>query len=166
MSCRHSRFTKPAPDNSYKNTGMEPASRNTMHITQYPIQVYKDFEKAVGGSEPHFQKLLDDGYPEWAAFAHGLQGDKEAVMWLLKSPYPEFGVLANGMADEPGAIAWLKNIPDPFFYVFCQATKKDSKAIQWLEEHKLYPILIIADAIRKAVRLRNKRETFWYKIDW
>ena len=25
-----------------------------MHITQYPIQVYKDFEKAVGGSEPHF----------------------------------------------------------------------------------------------------------------
>ena len=129
-----------------------------MHITQYPIQVYKDFEKAVGGSEPHFQKLLDDGYPEWAAFAHGLQGDKEAVMWLLKGPYPE--------VDEPGAIAWLQNNPDPFFYIFCQATKKEPNALQWLEEHKLYHILIIAEAIRKAVKLRTKRETFWYKIDW
>ena len=93
-----------------------------MHITQYPIQVYKDFEKAVGGSEPHFQKLLDDGYPEWAAFAHGLQGDKEAVMWLLKGPYPELGVLANGMVDEPGAIA-RKN-PTP-----CNGSKSISSTI-------------------------------------
>ena len=70
------------------------------------------------------------------------------------------------MVDEPGAIAWLQNNPDPFFYIFCQATKKEPKALQWLEEHKLYHILIIAEAIRKAVKLRTKRETFWYKIDW
>ncbi len=137
-----------------------------MRITEYPIGVYQDFEKAVSGDDRFQKKLMDDGYPEWAAFANGILGDDEAVLWLLQNGYPEMGVLANGMDDEPGAMKWLNRHPELFYYCFCQATKNDKKAIDWLEQNRYPVFVLLAKTIRKAMLRRIKRETFWYKIKW
>ncbi len=137
-----------------------------MQINNYPIEVYKDFEKAIGGDVRYFEKLIKDGYVEWAAFANGIMGDDKAVMWLLQNGFPELGVLANGIDDEPAAMSWLRRYPSPLLYNFCQATKKDKQARACLEQQNQLPLLILAEAIRKAMLQRIKRETFWYKINW
>lgn len=137
-----------------------------MRISDYPIEVYRDFEKAVDGDFRYFEKLMKDGYMEWAAFSNGILGDDKAVMWLLQNGFPEFGVLANGMNDEPAAMSWLRHHPSPLLYNFCQATKQDNKAKEYLKAQNQLPLLILAEVIRKAMLRRIKRETFWYKINW
>ncbi|MDE5609958.1 MAG: hypothetical protein K2I66_06225, partial [Bacteroidales bacterium] len=78
---------------------------------------------------------------------------------------PEMGVLANGIDDEPHALQWLREHPDPFYYTFCQATKEDSFALSHLKTH--FPLFYhLSVVVGRAMRLRIKRETFWYKINW
>lgn len=137
-----------------------------MEMMNYPLTVYQDFEKAVGGSQKAFEKLLNDGYPQWAALSNAIQGDREAVLWLLRNGYSVTGVLANALLEEEGAIAWLERYPEPFYHVFYMACQGNRQAVAWLEERNLIAFIILAKAIRKAVRLRIKRNTFWYKIDW
>lgn len=135
-------------------------------MKNYPIDVYKDFEQAVDGSKKHFHKLLDGGYPEWAAFSNAIQGDREAVKWLLTHGFTIMGILANAILEEPNAIEWLKRYQDPFYYFFFGACRGEDKSKVWLEERHLYHFLIIAEAIRKATNYRIKKEVFWYVQDW
>ena len=70
-------------------------------MENYPVEIYQNFEKAVSGSGEHFRKLLDGGYPQWAAFSNGILGDEKAVMWLLNNGYPERGVCERLRREAP-----------------------------------------------------------------
>ncbi|MDR1739567.1 MAG: hypothetical protein LBR45_02275 [Bacteroidales bacterium] len=134
-----------------------------MKIDEYPREVYIAFVKALEGKRNNFDKLIADGYPEWAAFAAALQGDDEATMFLLtKSALPVLGVLANGMNDEPAAMSWLKKNSNRMYYAFCQATKKDDEAKEWLASHDYLIFVMLAEKINEMMKIRIKRETFWY----
>ncbi|MDR0763490.1 MAG: hypothetical protein LBF01_03225 [Bacteroidales bacterium] len=134
-----------------------------MNIDEYPQHVYIFFVKALDGHKESFYKLIDDGFPEWAAFSAALQGDENATVFLLKkSVLPVLGVLANGINDEPAALNWLRKNPDPLYYAFCQATKKDESAIQWLASNDALIFVMMAEKIGEAMKIRIKREVFWY----
>ncbi|MDR0620054.1 MAG: hypothetical protein LBG17_09170 [Bacteroidales bacterium] len=134
-----------------------------MYINEYPQQVYISFVKALEGQKESFDKLINDGYIEWAAFSSALLGDENAVMFLLKkSALPVLGVLANGINDEPVALNWLKKNPNPLYYAFCQATKEDEKAKQWLSSNDELIFVMMAEKIGEAMKIRIKREVFWY----
>ncbi|MDR2556323.1 MAG: hypothetical protein LBC49_01255 [Bacteroidales bacterium] len=134
-----------------------------MYIDEYPQHVYTSFVKALEGNKESFDKLIDDGYPEWAAFSAALNGDENATIFLLKkSVLPVLGVLANGINDEPIALKWLKKNPDPLYYAFCQATKKDEEAKQWLVSNDALIFVMMAEKIGEVMKIRIKREVFWY----
>ncbi|MDR1974386.1 MAG: hypothetical protein LBQ31_06890 [Bacteroidales bacterium] len=134
-----------------------------MKIDEYPQKVYINFVKALEGDRQKFDELIEDGYPEWAAFSHALQGDERATMFLLKrSTLPVLGVLANGMNDEEGAMNWLKKNKNPLYYAFCQASKKDEDARKWLESNDCLVFVMMAEKIYDIMKIRIKREVFWY----
>ncbi|MDE7149328.1 MAG: hypothetical protein K2O01_02810 [Bacteroidales bacterium] len=134
-----------------------------MYITAYPQTVYDELVKALNGQSRVFDALLAS-YPEWAAFANAVQGDREAIFWLLKYDFKEIGVLANALADEPNATEWLKHHDDPFLYQFLQAAKGEETGMQFLKQTRYKTFVPLAKAVRQARKIRIKNETFWYRV--
>lgn len=134
-----------------------------MYFTAYPPTVYDQAVKALNGQSRVFDALLVT-YPEWAAFANAVQGDREAIFWLLQHRFNEMGVMANALADEPNAAEWLKAHDDPFLYQFFRAAKGESEGLEFLKQTRYKTFVPVAKAIRQARRIRIKNETFWYRV--
>ncbi len=134
-----------------------------MYITAYPQTVYDELVKALKGQSRVFDALLAT-YPEWAAFANAVQGDREAIFWLLRHRFNEMGVLANALADEPNAAEWLKVHDDPFLYQFFRAAKGEAEGMAFLEQTRYKTFVPLAKAVRQARKIRIKNETFWYRV--
>lgn len=134
-----------------------------MYITAYPPTVYEDVIKALNGQNRVFDQLLKT-YPEWAAFANAIQGDREAVLWLLQHKFREMGVLANALNDEPNAATWLEAQHDPFLFQFFQAAKGETDAMDFLKQTRYKTFIPLAKAVRQARKIRIKNETFWYRV--
>lgn len=134
-----------------------------MYITAYPQPLYDDLVKALNGQSCVFDALLAT-YPEWAAFANAVQGDREAIFWLLQHHFNEIGILANALDDEPNAAEWLKAHEDPFLYQFFRAAKGEAEGLEFLKQTRYKTFVPLAKAVRQARRLRIKNETFWYRV--
>ncbi len=132
-------------------------------LQNYTEEILIILEKSIEGSKKDFQWLLDNKYPELAAFSNAVNGDDEAVFWLLKNGFPVLGVLCNALDEEPFATKWMQEYNDKILIHFVKAAHGDELSKAVLIKNNFHRLKSIADTIQNLQYLRDKNNTFWYK---
>ncbi|MGD9494063.1 MAG: hypothetical protein AB7V36_11985, partial [Bacteroidales bacterium] len=58
-------------------------------LWEYEVKILLALEQAIGGNSEFLQFLLENGFPELAAFASAVRADKKALKWLFDNGSPE-----------------------------------------------------------------------------
>ena len=122
-------------------------------------------QKSLEGRKDFFKWLLENGYPELAAFSNAVRGDEEALHWLLKNKqFAILGVLSEAIDGVAKAVNWIKEYNDPFLLNFIGACRKRPESIRWFIERNSRIFLAMTQEINKILDVQEKENTFWYRM--
>ena len=76
-------------------------------IERYDIKILLALLESIKGRKDFFRWLLDNGYPELAAFSNAVRGDIDAMLWLFKHKYEWLAILSNAIDGEEEARTWI-----------------------------------------------------------
>ena len=139
-----------------------------IHITQktllhYDIKVLIILLGAVRGSKKYFHFLLENGYPELAAWSNVMRGDEDALHWLFDNGYNALGMMTLAIDSKQKAMRWILETKDDFLINFTAACRKEEDGIKWLKENDLEIFLLMAEEEQKIIEIQTKDQMFWYK---
>ena len=130
-----------------------------MGLEKYDIKILLALNKSIAGRKDFFSWLLDNGYPELAAFSNAIRGDVEAMKWLFAHNYAWLAILSNAIDGEDEARVWIGKATHRCNLMFAMACREDVDAIRWLQQNDLQIFLMIAKEVAQVLdtqALENK----------
>ena len=130
-----------------------------MGLEKYDIKILLALNKSIAGRKDFFRWLLDNGYPELAAFSNAIRGDVEAMKWLFAHNYAWLAILSNAIDGEDEARVWIGKATHRCNLMFAMACREDVGAIRWLQQNDLQIFLMIAKEVAQVLdtqALENK----------
>ncbi len=130
-----------------------------MGLEKYDIKILLALNKSIAGRKDFFRWLLDNGYPELAAFSNAIRGDVEAMKWLFAHNYAWLAILSNAIDGEDEARVWIGKATHRCNLMFAMACREDVDAIRWLQQNDLHIFLMIAKEVAQVLdtqALENK----------
>lgn len=115
--------------------------------------------KSIAGRKDFFRWLMDNGYPELAAFSNAIRGDVEAMKWLFAHNYAWLAILSNAIDGEDKARVWIGKACHRCNLMFALACREDIDAIRWLNQHDLQVLIMMAREVATVLdtqALENK----------
>lgn len=118
-----------------------------MGLEKYDIKILLALTKSIAGRKDFFRWLLDNGYPELAAFSNAIRGDVEAMKWLCKHGYNWLAILSNAIDGDDRARVWTGKNTNICNLMFAMACREDLDAIRWLRDKELNIFLLMAKEV-------------------
>lgn len=139
-----------------------------MKITQksllhYDVKILLALLESVKGSKKFFLFLLNNGYPELAAWSNVMRGDEEALKWLFEHKYTVLAMMTIAIDGHDKARTWVLETKDDFLINFTAACRKDRQAMKWLEDNGLQIFLEMALEEQRVLEIQAKDQMFFYK---
>ncbi len=132
-------------------------------LLNYDIKILIVLLEALKCKKKFFTFLLENGYPELAAWSNAVLGDEDALHWLFDNGFAELGVLSNAIDGEKKAVQWVMLSKDEFMINFSAACRKEADGMRWLQERDLEIFIQMAYRIRDILELQIKDQLFWYR---
>lgn len=132
-------------------------------LVNYDIKILIALLESLKCNKKFFKFLLENGYPELAAWSNAVLGDEAALHWLFDNGYGELGVLSNAIDGEKKAVQWVMLSQDEFMINFSAACRKEPDGMKWLEEKDLEIFIQMVYRIRVILELQIKDQLFWYR---
>ena len=130
-----------------------------MGLEKYPVKILLVLLKSIAGRKDFFRWLMDNGYPELAAFSDAIRGDVEAMKWLFAHNYAWLAILSNAIDGEDKARVWIGKACHRCNLMFALACREDIDAIRWLNQHDLQVLIMMAREVATVLdtqALENK----------
>ncbi len=130
-----------------------------MGLEKYDIKILLALVKSIAGRKDFFKWLLDNGYPELAAFSNAIRGDTDAMKWLFKNDYAWLAILSNAIDGEDEARLWIGKATHRCNLMFALACREDIDAIRYLHNNNLLVFLMMAKEVATVLEtqaLENK----------
>lgn len=130
-----------------------------MGLEKYDIKILLVLLKSIAGRKDFFRWLLDNGYPELAAFSNAIRGDVDAMKWLFEHNYAWLAILSNAIDGEDKARVWIGKSTHRCNLMFALACREDIDAIRWLRDNNLQIFLMMAKEVAQVLdtqALENK----------
>jgi len=118
-----------------------------MGLEQYDIKILLALVKSIAGRKDFFRWLMNNGYPELAAFSNAIRGDVEAMKWLFGHHYAWLAILSNAIDGEDKARVWIGQATHRCNLMFALACREDVDAIRWLRDNNLQVFLLMAKEV-------------------
>jgi len=122
-----------------------------MGLEKYDVKILLALTKCVAGRKDFFRWLLDNGYPELAAFSNAVRGDTDAMHWLFQHHYEWLAILSNAIDGEDKARVWIGKATHRCNLMFALACRNDERAIQWLVDNQLQIFLLLAKEVAQVL---------------
>ena len=129
-------------------------------LEQYDVKVLLALVKSVSGRTDFFKFLVENGYPELAAFSNAIRGDDDAMVWLFKNNFAWLAILSNACDGDEKAIDWVRNSLTTVNLRYALACRRDADSIRWLYKNKLEVFLMLAHETEKFLDYQQK------EYDW
>jgi hypothetical protein len=129
----------------------------------YDIKVILALLESLKGNKKFFKYLLNNGYPELAAWSNAVRGDVDALHWLFDNGFGSLGVLSNAIDGEKKAVMWTLNAKDDFMINFSAACRKEKDGLEWLRNNNLEVFVLMVKEIQDILEVQVKDQMFWYK---
>lgn len=133
-------------------------------LERYDVKILVVLLKSIEGRKDFFRWLIDNGYPELAAFSNAVRADTEALVWLSKQGYRWLAILSNAIDGSDAARLWLSKNLTEVNLMFALACRKDDRAIQWLQSRDLGIFLLMVREIHKVIELVEAEESGPYVL--
>ena len=133
-------------------------------LEKYDIKILLALLESIKGRKDFFRWLLDNGYPELAAFSNAIRGDIDAMKWLFKYKYEWLAILSNAIDGEEKARMWIAKAAAEVNIRFALACRKDEKAIEWLAKRDLKIFLMMAEEIYIVLDTQALENLSWYTM--
>lgn len=104
----------------------------TLGLEKYDIIILLALTKCIAGRKDFFHWLLENGYPELAAFSNAIRGDVEAMKWLCQHGFNWLAILSNAIDGDSRARLWIGKNTKMCNLMFAMACREDVDAIKWL----------------------------------
>ena len=130
-----------------------------MGLEKYDIKILLALTKSISGRKDFFRWLMDNGYPELAAFSNAIRGDVEAMRWLFAHKFEWLAILSNAIDGEDKARVWIGKSVHMCNLMFAMACREDIDAIKWLRQRDLSIFLLMAKEVSTVLdtqALENK----------
>lgn len=130
-----------------------------MGLEKYDIKILLALLKSIAGCKDFFRWLLDNGYPELAAFSNAIRGDVDAMKWLFEHDFAWLAILSNAIDGEDKARLWIGKATHRCNLMFALACREDIDAINWLRHNDLQVFLLMAKEVAQVLdtqALENK----------
>lgn len=130
-----------------------------MGLEKYDIKILLVLLKSIAGRKDFFRWLLDNGYPELAAFSNAIRGDVDAMKWLFEHNFAWLAILSNAIDGEDKARLWIGKATHRCNLMFALACREDIDAINWLRHNDLQIFLLMAKEVAQVLdtqALENK----------
>jgi len=121
-----------------------------MLLTKYPVKILLLLELAIDGKEEPLFWLLENDYPELAAFANAVRNDKKAFEWLVQNGYPDLAALTKAIEDDFDAYQWLKRHKRSFYIILADAVQPKEYAVKYVRDNNLEIFLRLCVIIKKV----------------
>ena len=99
-----------------------------MGLERYDIKILLALNQSIAGRKDFFRWLLDNGYPELAAFSNAIRGDVDAMKWLFANHNEWLAVLSNAIDGDDKARVWIGKACHPCNLMFALACREDIRA--------------------------------------
>jgi hypothetical protein len=130
-----------------------------MGLEKYDVKILLVLLKCIAGRKDFFRWLLDNGYPELAAFSNAIRGDVDAMKWLFEHNFAWLAILSNAIDGEDKARIWIGKSTHRCNLMFALACREDIDAIRWLRDNDLQVFLLMAKEVAQVLdtqALENK----------
>jgi hypothetical protein len=121
-----------------------------MHLLKYPDKIIIALAESIHGNEKISRWLLENGFPELAAFASAIKGSDEASQWLLKNHFPELAALDAAISNSNKAYQWLQKNDLTFYILIADACQGKPAALFHLKKDpKMEPFLYLSSKTKE-----------------
>ena len=130
-----------------------------MGLEKYDTKILLALVKCIAGRKDFFRWLLDNGYPELAAFSNAIRGDTDAMKWLFANNYAWLAILSNAIDGEDEARVWIGKATHRCNLMFALACREDVDAIRYLRDNNLQLFIMMAKEVATVLdtqALENK----------
>lgn len=135
-----------------------------MGLEKYDIKILLALTKSIAGRKDFFRWLMDNGYPELAAFSNAIRGDVEAMKWLFANNYAWLAILSNAIDGEDKARVWIGKATHLCNLMFAMACREDIDAIKWLGQRRLDIFLMMAKEVATVLETQALENTGPYVL--
>lgn len=133
-------------------------------LEKYDVKILLALYESLKGRKDFFKFLVNNGYPELAAFSNAVRGDIDAMFWLFKNGFAWLAILSNACDGEPKAREWIRQNTHEVNFYFALACRREEVSLQWLKEHNLSIFLMMAKEVDKVLDLQMKENLSWYTM--
>jgi hypothetical protein len=133
-------------------------------LEKYDIKILLALYESIKGRKDFFRWLLDNGYPELAAFSNAIRGDVDAMLWLFKHKYEWLAILSNAIDGEDEARTWIAKNAAEVNLRFALACRKDEKALEWLSTRDLRLFIMMAREVYTVLDTQVLENVSWYRL--
>ena len=130
-----------------------------MGLEKYDTKILLALIKCIAGRKDFLRWLMNNGYPELAAFSNAIRGDVDAMKWLFQYHYEWLAILSNAIDGEDKARVWIGHATHRCNLMFALACREDIDAIRWLRDNNLQILLLMAKEVAQVLdtqALENK----------
>jgi len=107
--------------------------------------------ESLKGDSKFTDFLMNNGFPELAAFSAAVHSNTDALHWLLNNGFPEFAILSNAIDGEDNAVQWLEKYKCHLMSIFAAACRKEDEAIKWFVDQKLDVFIFLIRTIQQQL---------------
>lgn len=130
---------------------LAPRDLRKMGLEHYDVRILLALLKSLQGHRDFFQWLMNNGYPEIAAFSNAICGDKDAMKFLFRTHYEWLAILSNAIDGEDQARVWIGKACKPVNLMFAMACQQEPRAVKWLQVRRLDIFLVLAQEIHEIL---------------
>lgn len=123
------------------------AQPSKIGLEHYDVKILLLLTKCIAGRKDFFHWLLENGYPELAAFSNAIRGDIDAMKWLFAHHYEWLAILSNAIDGEEKARQWIGQAAHPCNLMFALACRQELEAVKWLMDRDLQIFIMMAKEV-------------------
>lgn len=128
-------------------------AKRVLGLERYDIRVLMILMKCVEGRKDCFHWLLDNGFPELAAFSNAIRSDAEALVWLGKNGHRWLALLECAIEGHQPARIWVAKNVNGANLMFAMACRDDYAAQLWLKKNNLDYFVMLAGKVSEVVKM-------------
>lgn len=123
-------------------------------MEKYDIRILLALKECIHGHKRFFKWLIDNGYPELAAFSNSVRGDRSAQDFLVRIGQGWLAVLSEAIDGDQKARVWISKHCHPVNLMFALACRDDAASVKWLKERNLDIFLMMAHEVAEVLEIQ------------